>query len=150
MIEAWWRALKHQWLYLNTLDNAAAVQKLVAFYVEQHSTHLPHAAFQGQTPDEMYFATGGDVPQQIAAARIATRQARLMANRAIRCPSCRGVALRASTVETGVVKHVARADQVAFGNLETKGDHPRRAVEAAGGRVAHGDRQQGSIMRAVT
>jgi putative transposase len=89
MIEAWWRALKHQWLYLNTLDNAAAVQKLVAFYVEQHNTHLPHAAFQGQTPDEMYFGTGGDVPQQIAAARIATRQARLMANRAIRCPSCR-------------------------------------------------------------
>lgn len=89
MIEAWWRALKHQWLYLNTLDNAAAVHKLVAFYVEQHNTHLPHAAFQGQTPDEMYFGTGGNVPRQFAAARIAARQARLAANQAIRCPSCR-------------------------------------------------------------
>jgi hypothetical protein len=34
MIESWWRVLKHQWLYLNTLDTLATVQKLVAFYVE--------------------------------------------------------------------------------------------------------------------
>ena len=31
MIESWWRALKHQWLYLNTLDTVSTVRKLVAF-----------------------------------------------------------------------------------------------------------------------
>ena len=88
MIEAWWRVLKHQWLYLNTLDTLATVQKLVAFYVEQHNTHLPHAAFHGQTPDEMYFGTGSEIPQQLAAAKVTARQARLTANRAQRCQSC--------------------------------------------------------------
>ena len=88
MIESWWRVLKHQWLYLNTLDTLATVQKLVGFYVEQHNTHLPHAAFQGQTPDEMYFGTGSEVPKQLAAAKVAARQARLDANRAVRCQSC--------------------------------------------------------------
>ncbi|MDZ4817406.1 MAG: hypothetical protein SGJ20_00370 [Planctomycetota bacterium] len=38
MIESWWRVLKHQWLYLNTLDTRAMVQKLVGFYVQQHNT----------------------------------------------------------------------------------------------------------------
>lgn len=88
MIEAWWRTLKHQWLYLNTLDSAAAVQKLVAFFVEQHNVHLPHAAFQGQTPDEMYYGTGADIPRQLTAAKASARQTRLAANRAIRCQSC--------------------------------------------------------------
>ncbi|WP_197231239.1 DDE-type integrase/transposase/recombinase [Novipirellula artificiosorum] len=37
MIEAWWRVLKHQWLFLNTLDTFANVTRLVAFYVEQHN-----------------------------------------------------------------------------------------------------------------
>ena len=59
MIESWWRVLKHQWLYLNTLDTVRAVEKLVAFYVQEHNSRLPHSAFHGQTPDEMYFKTGG-------------------------------------------------------------------------------------------
>ena len=42
LIESWWRVLKHQWLYLNTLDTAERLRKLVAFYVDQHNTHLPH------------------------------------------------------------------------------------------------------------
>jgi hypothetical protein len=28
MVEAWWRGLRHQWLYLNTLDTVAAVRRL--------------------------------------------------------------------------------------------------------------------------
>lgn len=47
MIEAFWRTLKHQWLYLNTLDSAEAVRRLVAFYVSAYDTELPHAAFGG-------------------------------------------------------------------------------------------------------
>jgi transposase InsO family protein len=37
LIEAWWRSLKHQWLYLHALDNLATVGKLVAFYVTEHN-----------------------------------------------------------------------------------------------------------------
>ena len=33
MIEAWWRILKHQWLFLNTLDSVETVSRLVGFYV---------------------------------------------------------------------------------------------------------------------
>ncbi len=88
LIESWWRILKHQWLYLNTLDSVTTVRKLVAFYVRQHNTHLPHSAFRGQTPDEMYFGTGSDIPQQLEAARIAARQLRMKANRALTCQTC--------------------------------------------------------------
>jgi hypothetical protein len=55
MIESWWRALKHQWLYLNTLDTVSTIENLVTFYVDEHNSQLPHSAFRGQTPDEMYF-----------------------------------------------------------------------------------------------
>jgi len=55
MIEAWWRSLKHQWLFLHPLDSVTTVRRLVAFYVDEHNRVLPHSAFRGQTPDEMYF-----------------------------------------------------------------------------------------------
>src|SRR5437899_12889189 len=34
MIEAWWRSLKHQWLFLHSLDSVTTVHRLVAFYVD--------------------------------------------------------------------------------------------------------------------
>jgi transposase InsO family protein len=54
LIEAWWRSLKHQWLFLHPLDNMATVRRLVEFYVTEHNQRMPRSAFQGQTPDEMY------------------------------------------------------------------------------------------------
>ncbi len=88
MIESWWRALKHQWLYLNSLDSVPTIEKLVAFYVEEHNTRLPHSAFRGQTPDEMYFGTGDHVPVELQAAKKAARQARLEKNRQATCETC--------------------------------------------------------------
>src|ERR1700720_4340276 len=67
MIEAWWRSLKHQWLFLHSLDSVTTVRRLVAFYVDEHNRVLPHSAFRGQTPDEMYFGTGDGVPTALAA-----------------------------------------------------------------------------------
>ena len=55
MIEAWWRSLKHHWLFLHSLDSVATIRRLVAFSVDEHNHVLPHSAFRGQTPDEMYF-----------------------------------------------------------------------------------------------
>jgi len=88
LIEAWWRSLKHNWLFLNQLDSVAKVRKLVAFYVEEHNAHLPHSAFRGQTPDEMYFDKGLEVPAQLEEARREARRKRLAANRAARCAVC--------------------------------------------------------------
>jgi transposase InsO family protein len=88
MIESWWRALKHQWLYLNTLDTVSTIKKRVAFYVDEHNTRLPHSAFRGQTPDEMYFKTGNDIPAELEAARISARQSRMENNRSMSCRTC--------------------------------------------------------------
>ena len=88
MIESWWRALKHQWLYLNTLDTVSTIENLVTFYVDEHNTQLPHSAFRGQTPDEMYFGTGNDIPAELEAARITERKSRIEANRNMTCKTC--------------------------------------------------------------
>jgi putative transposase len=42
LIESWWRVLKHQWLYLNTLDSVTTVRKLVAFTSNStmHTSHI--------------------------------------------------------------------------------------------------------------
>ena len=78
-------ALKHQWLYLNTLDT---LENLIAFYVEEHNTRLPHSAFIGQTPDEMYFGTGNDIPTELETARKSPRYSRMEVNRNMSCRTC--------------------------------------------------------------
>ncbi len=80
MIEAWWRSLKHQWLYLNSLDSIERVRSLVAFFVQEHNAQMPHAAFRGKTPDEMYFATAVNLPTELADAREKARELRLATN----------------------------------------------------------------------
>jgi transposase InsO family protein len=88
LIEAWWRSLKHQWLFLNTLDTVSAVEKLVSFYVDEHNTRLPHSAFRGQTPDEMYFGTGDHIPDDLRIAKKEARESRMEVNRSTSCPTC--------------------------------------------------------------
>jgi transposase InsO family protein len=90
MIEAFWRSLKHSWIYLHRLDTAAALRRLVEFYVTAHNEVMPHSAFEGQTPDEMYFGTGGAVAINLAIARQAAREERMRTNRAARCGVCIG------------------------------------------------------------
>ena len=88
MIEAWWRSLKHQWLFLHSLDSVTTVRRLVAFYVDEHNRVLPHSAFRGQTPDEMYLGTGATVPADLRARAAAARRARVKANRSASCETC--------------------------------------------------------------
>jgi putative transposase len=88
MIEAWWRSLKHQWLFLHSLDSVATVRRLVEFYVQEHNQVLPHSAFRGQTPDEMYFGTGDAVPTELTTRAAAARRARVEANRCAACGTC--------------------------------------------------------------
>jgi putative transposase len=91
MIEAWWRSLKHQWLFLHSLDSIATVRRLVAFYVDEHNRVLPHSAFRGQTPDEMYFGTGDTMPAGLASRAAAARRARIEVNRSTSCATCPSV-----------------------------------------------------------
>jgi len=81
MIEAWRRSLKHGWLYLHQLGTFAALEKLIAFYVEQHNSVVP--------PDEMHFGRGDLVPLELAAGHARARAARLESNRERPCAACR-------------------------------------------------------------
>jgi transposase InsO family protein len=90
MIEAFWRSLEHSWIYLHTLDNFTALGRLIDFYVTAHNEVMPHSAFEGQTPDEMYFGRGDAVVVRLAAARIKAREERMKANRAAACSVCFG------------------------------------------------------------
>jgi transposase InsO family protein len=96
MIEAFWRSLKHSWLYLHSLDSFTALRRLVEFYVAAHNGRkrsfrvMPHSAFQGQTPNEMFFRAGDEVAQRLSAARRSAREERMRANRAARCGVCVG------------------------------------------------------------
>ena len=49
---------------------------------------MPHSAFVGQTPDEIYRGLGAELPAKLAGARRAAREARLAANRALSCAAC--------------------------------------------------------------
>jgi len=88
MIEAWWRSLKHQCLYLNALDTIERVRLLVAFFVDAHNAQMPHAAFRGQTPDEMYFGTAPDLTVDLADARMKARERRRASHRGASCARC--------------------------------------------------------------
>ena len=88
MIEAFFSRLKHGWLYINDLRDFATLEKLIAFYVQEHNTSLPHAAFNGQTPDEVYFGTGDAIVEQLAEGRARAREDRVRTNRTRSCDTC--------------------------------------------------------------
>ena len=57
-------------------------------YVAAHNGQIPHSAFRGQTPDEMYLGTGADVPAKLAVANEKAQESRLHANRTLSCQKC--------------------------------------------------------------
>ena len=74
---------------MNTLDTLTRLKKLVAFYVDEHNIRLPHSAFRGQTPNEMYFGAGDRIPDELDAAKKVARRSRMEVNRVTSCPMCR-------------------------------------------------------------
>jgi len=81
MIEAFWRTLKHQWLYINSLDNMTTLKRLVAYYIDEYNGVLPHQALNGLTPDEVYFGVGGNVCTMRNECRAEARRIRFETNR---------------------------------------------------------------------
>ncbi len=51
---------------------------------------MPHSAFEGQTPDEVFFGIGDEVTKRLSEARESAREKRMEANRAARCGVCVG------------------------------------------------------------
>ncbi len=96
MNEAFWRSLKHSWLYLHPLHSIAALRRLIGFYVKAHNGRkrsfrvMPHSAFEGQTPDEVFFGIGDEVSKRLAEARDSARKKRMKENRAAGCGVCVG------------------------------------------------------------
>jgi putative transposase len=88
MIEAFWRSTKHNCLFQQKLDAVSALCQWTDFYVRQHNEVMPHSAFKGQTPDEMFFGTGKSVEADLRQARVASRQARIEFNRKRSCGAC--------------------------------------------------------------
>ncbi len=100
MIEAIWRQIKHFRLFINRLDTFATVEKLTAFYVEQHNTVIPLHVLKGRTPDEVFKGEAVDLPERLRKAhRVAIRD-RIEANRRLSCDSCQ-VATRAKDDHRG-------------------------------------------------
>ena len=57
----------------------------MAFYVTEYNGKIPHAAFRGQTPDEMYYDRGERIPVELEAARkVARAKTRHQSRRALR------------------------------------------------------------------
>jgi len=105
MIEAFWRSLRHQWLYLHSLDSFTQLEQLIDFYVKEHNTQMPHHAFGGQTPDEVYFDQADGIRDRLATARHQARRARMEANRGESCRVC----TRPSEQSMSVINAVANA-----------------------------------------
>jgi len=73
---------------LHQLDSIATVRRLVRFYVHEHNEVMPHAAFNGLTPDEVYFDRTGVVVESLAHCRTSALATRIAANRKSSCPEC--------------------------------------------------------------
>ena len=105
MIDAWWRSLKHHWLFLRALDSVATARRLVAFYVDEHNRTLPHSALRGQAHDEMYFGMGDTIPAELTPRR--RHAPSTPVNRSASCATCLsldgGVSSRETAHDSGFV-----------------------------------------------
>ena len=88
LIEAFWRQLKHAWLFLNTLDSTVAVRRLVAFYVGEHNEKIQRAVLGGRTPDEVHFGREENLLERLSEHRKRAQRVRSAANRAASCHRC--------------------------------------------------------------
>jgi len=67
---------------------AAAVLRLVAFYIRGHNEKIPRAALGVRTPDEVYFGREEDLPERLSEQRKTAQRVRNAANRAASCYRC--------------------------------------------------------------
>jgi transposase InsO family protein len=90
MIEAFFRSMKHNFLFLMSLCSIDVLIKYVDFYCRQHNEVIPHAAFKGATPQEVYLGEwNGIIERAIPVEMAAARANRIEYNRSLeRCSIC--------------------------------------------------------------
>ncbi len=60
----------------------------MAFYMEQHNSVTPHRAFNGRTPDEVYFGRASNQENELAERRYRARVERVRLNWEQSCDEC--------------------------------------------------------------
>jgi putative transposase len=88
MIERFWSSLKHNFLYDQRLSSITALRRFVDFYVHEHNHVIPHDAFDGQTPVEVFSSTASELTALLAHKRADARARRIDENRRIHCGVC--------------------------------------------------------------
>jgi hypothetical protein len=89
VIEANFRSIKYNHLYNHHLYNIDTVRKHTDFYYPEQNSEMPHSAFNGATPEEMYY--GRWTAEDGNALRCKTKSAsekRRVFHLSLRCPSC--------------------------------------------------------------
>jgi hypothetical protein len=89
MIEAFFRRLKHAWLFTKALANLETVRRLTEVYVKDPNELIPHSVHAGATPAEVFFGQFTDENRAalIQAAR-AAKNHRAILNRSLACQRC--------------------------------------------------------------
>lgn len=60
MIEAVFRSMKHNYLFSQNIRNFKTLVKHVNFWFKEHNDVMPHTAFNGETPDELFNSKKND------------------------------------------------------------------------------------------
>jgi transposase InsO family protein len=89
MIEAFFRRLKHAWLFVHPLPNLSAVTQLTEQCIHDHNELIPHSALAGATPAEVFHGRWSeDDREKLEDRGRAARNARIQENRDAGCQRC--------------------------------------------------------------
>jgi transposase InsO family protein len=89
MIEAFFRRLKHAWLFVHPLPSLSAVTSLTAQYIHDHNELIPHSALAGATPAEVFHGRWSEEDREkLEVQGRAAGNARLQENREAGCGRC--------------------------------------------------------------
>ncbi len=89
LIEALFRSAKHNYLFQQRLETLETFTRHASFYLTQHNEVMPHNAFNGATPLEMYIGSWGPkCNTQITEQAKASKAARHAHHTTRNCPIC--------------------------------------------------------------
>ena len=73
MIESLFRSMKNNYLYYQKIRSLSKFKTKVKYYVKEHNLNIPHSAFKGATPHEVYFEKWTIEDEQELKEKIANR-----------------------------------------------------------------------------
>lgn len=89
MIEAFFKSMKHNYLFNQDPTSFGILAKQIEFYIQQHNEVIPHSALDGATPLEKY--TGQwteEQSQELKSKAAAAREARIRHHKNASCGLC--------------------------------------------------------------